>query len=165
MKYKKYIILLLLTLVIGINKTYAINKEQIKQDLDIKLSKIILINADVDCSLLGDKNDEGSWHFETNSKGEKIKVVDRPASIRYLVNQILTYVRIIVPILIILLGSLDFAKAVLQGKEEEMKKIQKKFLMRIVAGIAVFFAPVIVNLVMSLAEIVWEGLGYNNCGL
>ena len=90
---------------------------------------------------------------------------DDPDSLAYLINQILLYVRIIVPILIILLGSLDFAKAVVAAKEDEMKKAQKTFVRRLIAGVAVFFAPVIVNLIMQLADIVWEGLGYTSCNL
>lgn len=113
-------------------------------------------------SLFGDINDAGSFHYDEKTNK---KVVDRPASIRYLVNQVLTYVRIIVPIIILVLGSIDLAKAMVAGKEDEMKKAQKTFIMRLVAGVLVFMAPMIVNLVMSLAEIVWEGLGYNRCGL
>jgi len=95
--------------------------------------------------LFGDKNDENS--------------------LAYLINSVLLYVRIIVPILIILLGSLDFAKAVVAAKEDEMKKAQSTFVKRLIAGVAVFFAPVIVNLIMQLADIVWEGLGYTSCNL
>ena len=88
-----------------------------------------------------------------------------PDSLAYLINQVLMYVRIIVPILIILLGSLDFARAAISSKEDEMKKAQKTFVRRLIAGVAVFFAPVIVNLIMQLADIVWEGLGYTSCNL
>lgn len=77
-------------------------------------------------------------------------------SIRYMIDSILLYIRIIVPILIILLGSLDFAKAVLSGKEDEMKKAQTTFMKRLIAGVVVFFVPVIVDLVMSLADMIWD---------
>ena len=100
----------------------------------------------VDCdSLFGDKNDE--------------------KSIAYLVNEILGYVRIAVPILLILLGIIDFAKATVAGKDDQMKKAQKDFVIRVVAGVAVFFAPQIVGIIMKLADIVWEGLGYSTCGI
>lgn len=102
--------------------------------------------TNVDCeSLFGNKNDKNS--------------------IAYLVNEILSYVRIIVPILVILLGTIDFARATVAGKEDEMKKAQKDFVIRIIAGVAVFFAPQIVNIIMYLADIVWEGLGYSTCGI
>lgn len=85
------------------------------------------------------------------------------AELKGIINEILGYVRVIVPILVILLGTLDLAKAVLAGKEDEMKKAQKTFIMRVIAGVAVFFVPLIVDIVMDLANIVWEGLGYSSC--
>ena len=98
--------------------------------------------------------------IDTNGNG----VID-PPSLAYLINSILKYIRIIVPILIILLGSLDFAKAVVAGKEDEMKKAQTIFVKRLIAGIIVFFVPVIVNLIMQLADIVWDGMGLSHCEL
>lgn len=82
---------------------------------------------------------------------------DNPESIRYMIDTILTYVRIIVPIIIILLGTIDFAKAVIAGKEDNMKKAQTDFMKRIAAGVLVFLVPTIVDIVMSLADIVWAG--------
>lgn len=92
--------------------------------------------ADVDM-IFGDKND--------------------PESLRYMINQVLIYVRIIVPILIILLGTLDFAKAVFAGKEDNMKKAQSTFIRRLIAGVAIFFIPILVDIIMELADYVWAG--------
>ena len=94
--------------------------------------------------------------------GDLLGVEDDPSSLRYLLNKILGYVRVIVPILIILLGIFDLAKAVVAGKEDEMKKAQTTFFKRIIAGIIVFFVPVIVNVVMWLANMVWD---YTTCQL
>lgn len=84
-------------------------------------------------------------------------------SLREMIDTIMEYVRIIVPILIILLGTVDFAKAVIAGKEDNMKKAQKDFVIRIIAGVAVFFVPVLIDIIMDLAEIVWQGEGYKIC--
>ena len=113
--------------------------------------------AEIDCdTLFGDPKDDG----EKNDIGN-----DGVASISYLINLVMSYVRIIVPILIILLGSLDFAKAVLASKEDVMRKAQITFFKRLIIGVCVFFAPLLVNVIMSLAEIVWEGLGYSSCNI
>lgn len=88
-----------------------------------------------------------------------------PNSIRYLINEILQYPRIIVPILVIIFGILDFAKAVIAGKEDDMKKAQKTFIKRLIIGVAFFFIPVFVDIIMGLADIVWEGLGYTSCDI
>ena len=84
-------------------------------------------------------------------------------SIIELVNDVLKYPRFIVPIIIIVLGTLDFFKAVIAGKEDEMKKAQKTFIKRLIIGVCVFLVPVLINAIMWLANIAWEGLGYTTC--
>ena len=84
-------------------------------------------------------------------------------SLAYLINKVLMYVRIIVPILIIVLGMIDLAKAVIASKEDEMRKAQKTFVKRLIIGVVVFFVPVLVNLLMSFADMIWEN--YSSCGI
>ena len=88
---------------------------------------------------------------------------DDEESLAYLINKVLGYVRIIVPILIIVLGMIDLAKAVIASKEDEMRKAQKTFVKRLIIGVVVFFIPVLVNLLMSLADMIWEN--YSSCGI
>lgn len=102
----------------------------------------------IDCTLLGPKKGEPGYE----------------EGLRSLVDDALGYVRIIVPTIIILLGTVDFSKAVIASKEEEMKKAQTTFVKRLIVGIVVFFVPVIVNIVMDLADIVWAGV-YKGCEL
>ena len=112
-------------------------------------------------------------NFGIEGTGEKTNVnceslfgsKNDPNSIRYIVDEILQYPRIIVPMLVILLGALDFGKAVISGKEDEIKKIKATFVKRVIAGVGLYFVPVIVDLIMVLADIVWEGLGYTSCGI
>ena len=87
---------------------------------------------------------------------------ENPPSIAYIINQILAYVRILVPVAIILLGSLDFAKAVIASKEDEMKASQNRFAKRIVIGVAIFLVPTFVNIIMNVARYAW-GDNYPSC--
>ena len=84
-------------------------------------------------------------------------------SLAYMIDMVLGYVRVIVPILVITFGLFDLGKAVIASKEDEMKKAQSTFIKRVIIGVVVFFVPVIVNIVMELADIVWEGMGYTIC--
>ena len=114
-------------------------------------------NDPLDCEgLFGDKNDDG----DKNDIGD-----DGVASIAYIVNVVMGYVRVIVPIIIIVLGIIDLSGAVLAGKEDAMKKAQITFVKRVIAGVCVFFSPLLINIIMSLAEIVWEGSGYSSCSI
>ena len=56
-------------------------------------------------------------------------------------------VKIFVPILLILFGTIDLAKAVIAGKEDEMKKAQGTLIKRFIYAVAVFL---VVNLVMFI---------------
>ena len=108
-----------------------------------------------------------------NYGGTGIDVSDQPMScgelfdpsLIELINDILKYPKYIVPGIILVLGTLDFLKAVLAGKEDEMKKAQKTFIKRVIIGVCVFLVPVLINGIIWLANIAWEGLGYTTCSL
>ena len=67
-----------------------------------------------------------------------------------LVRFVLNIICIAVPIIMILMGTIDLFKAVTAGKEEDIKKKQKALITRIIAGVLVFLVPTIVMLIMSL---------------
>ncbi len=54
------------------------------------------------------------------------------------------------PILLLVLTSFDFAKVVFAGKKEDMEKAKNNFMKRAIAGVIIFFAPNIIELVVSL---------------
>lgn len=56
---------------------------------------------------------------------------------------------IIVPIILILMISIDFGKSVIAGKEEDMSKNIHLVIKRIIYCIAIFFIPSIVSVTMS----------------
>ena len=73
------------------------------------------------------------------------------------------WIRIIVPILLIVFGILDFSKAVFSSKEENIKKSRETFFKRILAAILVFLAPIFVELILSLANQVWDVINADTC--
>ena len=64
---------------------------------------------------------------------------DDPNSLKHLINEILMYPKIIVPIIVIGLGTLDLVKAVTASNEDKMKKAQQTLFKRILIGVAIFF--------------------------
>ena len=89
---------------------------------------------------------------------------DDPNSLKHLINEILMYPKIIVPIIVIGLGTLDLVKAATASNEDKMKKAQQTLFKRILIGITIFFLPAIMNLIMYLADIVWNG-AFTTCGI
>lgn len=72
--------------------------------------------------------------------------------IPYVVSTIILLIKIIVPVLLVIFGSIDFLKAVIAQKEDEIKKGQQTFIRRLITGIIVFFVIQIVQLIISFAS-------------
>lgn len=67
----------------------------------------------------------------------------------WMINTILNYVKILGPILVVLLSSIDFIKAVVGTDEKAMKEAQSKLVIRLVAALALFLVPTLVQLLLS----------------
>lgn len=79
------------------------------------------------------------------------------------INEIMGWVRIAAPILLIGFGILDFVKATFSGKEEDMKKNRERFIKRIVAAILLFLVPIFVNVFLGLINQVWSWVNPDTC--
>lgn len=75
--------------------------------------------------------------------------------------------RFLIPVIIIVVSTIDFAGVVLSGKEDNMEKAKKHFITRIVVGMIILFIPFILEVVLKISGII----GRNNnlvdftCGL
>lgn len=69
-----------------------------------------------------------------------------------LVGIFLTIVKIIVPIILIVMGSIDMSKAVISKENGAIQKQLVVFLKRAIAGILIFFAPTIVLSIFHLVD-------------
>lgn len=65
------------------------------------------------------------------------------------VKFILKMIQWVVPIILIVLGTIDLVKAVIAGKEEDIKKNQKVLLKRVIAAVIVFAVPLITSIIMG----------------
>ena len=73
-----------------------------------------------------------------------------PAMLPSLVSLAYNIIKIFVPIALILYGMIDLGKAVMQQKEDDIKKGQKTFITRAIAAVIVFLIFSIVQLVFGL---------------
>lgn len=71
------------------------------------------------------------------------------ASVVGLAKMVIKVLQLVVPIGLIIMGTIDMAKAVIAGDEKKMKEAQKPFIKRIIAAVIVFLIPIIVNMVLS----------------
>lgn len=168
MKYKKYLFLLVFILFLGINNVSA---KTIDVDKKIGIDDKTILNLAVNRSSRANNNNyttTGNTGLDVDGSVDCNEIFgsrNDPNSIAYLVNEILLYPKYIVPILLVLYGTIDFFKAVTAGKEDEMKKAQMTFVKRLIVGVGIFLVPLFINFIMWLADIAWSGLGYTTCGI
>lgn len=75
-----------------------------------------------------------------------------------------TTVEIIVPVILIILGVLDFIKALSSQKEDEIKKGQQMFIKRLIISVLIFFVVIIVKLlVQTISNSTNESNGIIEC--
>jgi phage-related protein len=71
-------------------------------------------------------------------------------SIVSFIKNIFGLIQIVVPIILIVVGAFDLAKAVMASDEKEIKGATSKFIKRAIAAVAVFFAVTIVDALMGI---------------
>lgn len=84
-----------------------------------------------------------------------------------IINDIMTAIRIIVPLLLVGLITYDFAMAVLSGADDKVSKIKARAIKRIVIAIIIFFVPTFINLIFNIVNEVWGSTGtkFSTCGI
>lgn len=71
-------------------------------------------------------------------------------SVQCLIIKLVEIIRILLPAILILLGSIDFAKVVISNEKEAMPKALSTFITRIVIAIAIFLLPIIIDLLITI---------------
>lgn len=70
----------------------------------------------------------------------------------YIISVLVLIIKIAVPIILIIFGMLDLAKAIMAQKEDEIKKGQQTFIKRCIAAVIVFFVVMVVQMVVSFVS-------------
>ena len=66
------------------------------------------------------------------------------------IGNIINILQIAIPVIIVLLGTIDLGKAVMAGDDKKIKEAQKMLIMRLIYGVAIFFIVVIVQIIFGL---------------
>ena len=81
------------------------------------------------------------------------------------IENILRWVKYIVPVIIIVLSILDFIKAMASEKDDDMKKAQKHFVTRLIVAVLIFIMPLIIEFVLDKMGFSADSCGISNLGL
>ena len=97
--------------------------------------------ADCGDSLLGNPNDENS--------------------VAWLLQTLLNYIKVIGPVLVIVLSSVDFLKVIVKSDDDAMAAATKKLGYRLILAALLFFIPTIVTAILQLFGITSD----STCGI
>ena len=89
-----------------------------------------------------------------------------------IIRAVINLIKFVIPIALVLFGMLDLGKAVMAGKEDEMKKAQGTLIKRVVYAVLIFLVVFIVQLVMGIvtdagaeqADLNWYDCVFGNQG-
>lgn len=64
----------------------------------------------------------------------------------------INFIQIAVPILLIVMGTIDLVKALVAQKDDQMKKAQSTLIKRLIVGVVIFFVPMLVKFLMVMVN-------------
>ena len=76
------------------------------------------------------------------------------------VYNIMKWIKYILPVLVIILSIIDFIKVISKDKDDEIKKAQKNFIIRLIAAALTFILPLIITFILDKM-----GFDVYTCGL
>lgn len=76
--------------------------------------------------------------------GEQSKTVN-------FIKKIYGYIKVIIPLLIIILGITDFIKVIVSGKDDDMKKSINKFAKRIILAVVFILTPILISILINVS--------------
>ena len=142
-----------------INLLLPINVNATTSDNTNKISDYILImdkeknknkNQGTTLEDLEDWNKEYDQEQDCDPANSMLGDPEDEDSVAWLLQQLLNYIKILGPILVVVLSSLDFAKVIIQSDDEAMAKAQKKLIYRLLLAAALFFIPTLVMVLLNL---------------
>ena len=113
------------------------------------------VPIDVEVGFIDTRDQQISCTYIFGEDGEIIK----------LIKTLLNLVKIIVPVLVIVLGSLDFVSAIFSQDDGNMKKAQTKFIKRLIIAVAIFVAPSILKFILDIGHGIWPVVDASLCGI
>lgn len=78
------------------------------------------------------------------------KIQELPLKVLELSNTVINIMQIAVPVILVIMGTVDLVKAVSSQKDDDIKKAQGVFIKRLIMGALVYFVVVIVKLLISI---------------
>lgn len=112
------------------DKTTKTDKDKNKTDKSDN-NNDVQYDQELECEgLLGDPNNEDS--------------------VAWFIVKILNYLRLLGPLMVLVLSSLDFAKAILMSDDESLKKAQSNLITRLILAALLFVLPTLIEVLLDI---------------
>lgn len=98
------------------------------------------------------KNWLGNTYTSNATATDTLKFCERTAPIWQFVGYGIVAIKIVIPLIIIILGIIDFAKAAVSSDEKATAKAAVALAKRFLIGVVIFFVPLLVDVVFSLLK-------------
>lgn len=146
-----------------INSTYSKNPSQFsfacgedKEDYEYFCSGNCSFpeNNNIDCNNV-DKSTGGGGSGSGGEEGSKINDFCDEEKVRqvfHFFGSLLFAAKVVVPILLILFGVIDYFKAVIASNDDELAKSTKSLITRVIAGVIIFLLPTVINFAFGLVK-------------
>ena len=119
-------------------------------------------NRDIRCSTINNIIHGNNNTISSNSDVAEICSSPSYRKPMLFLGTLLNFVKIIIPIVIIGFGIMDFYKAITSSKDDGLTKAFKSLMIRVIAGVAIFLLPGIVQLVLNMVN-EWSDYSNNWC--
>ena len=86
---------------------------------------------------------------------------DDEDSVAWLLQKLFNYLKLAGPFIVVVMSGVDFAKVVVTGDDDGMKKAQSKLITRLILAASLFFLPDLLSALLELFNITSSGI----CGL
>ncbi len=82
-------------------------------------------------------------------------------SVAWLIQQVLDVIKIVGPIFVVILSSIDFVGVIMNGDDQAMAKAQKKLIIRLILAACLFLLPYLVTVLLDIFGLTTSGV----CGM
>ena len=109
---------------------------------------------DSNCSTSNSSNGNGTT-VNTKVGYEKVSCGNLgriPKKVPEISSWLITLLQVAVPVILIIMGVIDFVKSLSSQKDDEIKKNQQMFVKRVITAVIIFFVVVVVKLLVSLVS-------------
>ena len=113
----------------------------------LKITLIVLINL-IFIDIVGAETYNNYTSSVTSCGGGMLTKI--PTVIPSVISILYIVIQIAVPVILVIIGSLDLMKGITASKEDEIKKGQQLFIKRLISAVLVFLVFIIVKLLISV---------------